>query len=231
MNQNPIIALDFKTIDEVLSFLQPFNEPLFVKIGMELYLQNGPTIIEQVRALGHDIFLDLKLHDIPNTVGMAMEGLARLDIQMINVHAAGGSKMMAEALAGLKRGGSQAKLIAVTQLTSTSQEMMQQEQLINTTMNDSILNYAKITKEAGLDGVVCSANESEMITKALGKTFLKVTPGIRMPEDSKGDQVRIATPHFAREHGATHIVVGRSITKDSNPIEKYNTIKKAWLNE
>lgn len=231
MNQNPIIALDFKTIDEVLSFLQPFNEPLFVKIGMELYLQNGPTIIEQVRALGHDIFLDLKLHDIPNTVGMAMEGLARLDIQMINVHAAGGSKMMSEALAGLKRGGSQAKLIAVTQLTSTSQEMMQQEQLINTTMNDSILNYAKITKEAGLDGVVCSANESEMITKALGKTFLKVTPGIRMPEDSKGDQVRIATPHFAREHGATHIVVGRSITKDSNPIEKYNTIKKAWLNE
>ena len=231
MNQNPIIALDFKTIDEVLSFLQPFNEPLFVKIGMELYLQNGPTIIEQVRALGHDIFLDLKLHDIPNTVGMAMEGLARLDIQMINVHAAGGSKMMAEALAGLKRGGSQAKLIAVTQLTSTSQEMMQQEQLINTTINDSILNYAKITKEAGLDGVVCSANESEMITKALGKTFLKVTPGIRMPEDSKGDQVRIATPHFAREHGATHIVVGRSITKDSNAIEKYNTIKKAWLNE
>jgi len=228
MNTNPIIALDFRSMEEVLTFLKPFDESLFVKIGMELYLQNGPAIVKEVHDLGHDIFLDLKLHDIPNTVGQAMKGLAELDIQMINVHAAGGSKMMKAALDGLKAGGSQAQLIAVTQLTSTSEEMMNQEQRIPGSINDSIVNYARVTHDAGLAGVVCSANESALVRDALGEKFLKVTPGIRTLEDAKGDQIRIATPEFARQNGSTHIVVGRSITQDSNPVEKYHSIKKAW---
>ncbi|GGA97379.1 orotidine-5'-phosphate decarboxylase [Macrococcus hajekii] len=228
MNTNPIIALDFRNMDEVMHFLKPFDETLFVKIGMELYMQNGPGIVKQVRELGHDIFLDLKLHDIPNTVGQAMKGLAALDIQMINVHAAGGSKMMTAALDGLQSGGSQAQLIAVTQLTSTSQGMMNKEQGIPGSINDSIVNYARITQEAGLAGVVCSANESALIREALGDTFLKVTPGIRTAEDAAGDQVRVATPEFAKQNGSTHIVVGRSITQAENPVEKYHFIKKAW---
>lgn len=228
MNTNPIIALDFKDMTEVLTFLRPFDEQLFVKIGMELYLQNGPAIVKEVRDLGHDIFLDLKLHDIPNTVGQAMRGLAGLDIQMINVHAAGGSKMMRAALDGLQQGGSQAQLIAVTQLTSTSEEMMNQEQGIPGSINDSIVNYARVTRDAGLAGVVCSANESALIRDALGEAFLKVTPGIRTLEDAQGDQVRIATPEFARQNGSTHIVVGRSITQASDPVAKYHSIKKAW---
>ncbi|WJP98603.1 orotidine-5'-phosphate decarboxylase [Macrococcus bovicus] len=228
MNTDPIIALDFKDMTEVLTFLKPFDERLFVKIGMELYLQNGPAIVKEVRDLGHDIFLDLKLHDIPNTVGQAMRGLAGLDIQMINVHAAGGSKMMRAALDGLQQGGSQAQLIAVTQLTSTSEEMMNQEQGIPGSINDSIVNYARVTRDAGLAGVVCSANESALIRDALGEAFLKVTPGIRTLEDAQGDQVRIATPEFARQNGSTHIVVGRSITQASDPVAKYHSIKKAW---
>ncbi|TDM15041.1 orotidine-5'-phosphate decarboxylase [Macrococcus bovicus] len=228
MNTDPIIALDFKNMTEVLTFLKPFDERLFVKIGMELYLQNGPAIVKEVRDLGHDIFLDLKLHDIPNTVGQAMRGLAGLDIQMINVHAAGGSKMMRAALDGLQQGGSQAQLIAVTQLTSTSEEMMNQEQGIPGSINDSIVNYARVTRDAGLAGVVCSANESALIRDALGEAFLKVTPGIRTLEDAQGDQVRIATPEFARQNGSTHIVVGRSITQASDPVAKYHSIKKAW---
>ncbi|TDM03958.1 orotidine-5'-phosphate decarboxylase [Macrococcus carouselicus] len=228
MNTNPIIALDFKNMEDVLAFLQPFDEQLFVKIGMELYLQNGPAIVKEVRDLGHDIFLDLKLHDIPNTVGQAMKGLSRLDIQMINVHAAGGSKMMEAALAGLKEGGSSAALIAVTQLTSTSENLMNKEQGIPGSINDSILNYAHVTQNAGLAGIVCSANESAMIRDALGEDFLKVTPGIRTMDDAKGDQVRIATPEFARQNGSTHIVVGRSITQDADPVAKYHSIKKAW---
>ncbi len=224
----PIIALDFKHMTEVTDFLKPFDETLFVKVGMELYLQNGPDLIKEIRAMGHDIFLDLKLHDIPNTVKQAMYGLGQLDIQMTNVHAAGGSTMMTAALEGLRASGSKASLIAVTQLTSTSEIMMQKEQLIQTTINHSILNYAALAHEAGLDGVVCSANESSLITEQLGESFLKVTPGIRMGTDAVGDQVRIATPEFARQNGSTHIVVGRSITQDTAPVKKYKTIRKAW---
>ncbi|MDJ1110810.1 MULTISPECIES: orotidine-5'-phosphate decarboxylase [Staphylococcaceae] len=224
----PIIALDFKDMEAVRIFLKPFNESLFVKVGMELYLQNGPDIIKEIRNQGHEIFLDLKLHDIPNTVGQAMKGLGNLDIQMVNVHAAGGSIMMQRALEGLRDSGSNASLIAVTQLTSTSELMMQQEQNIQSSINDSILNYATLAQKSGLDGVVCSANESAMIREVLGDAFLKVTPGIRTPEDAKGDQVRIATPEFAKLNGATHIVVGRSITQDTNPVAKYHQIKKAW---
>lgn len=224
----PIIALDFKDMEAVRIFLKPFNESLFVKVGMELYLQNGPDIIKEIRNQGHEIFLDLKLHDIPNTVGQAMKGLGNLDIQMVNVHAAGGSIMMQRALEGLRDSGSTASLVAVTQLTSTSELMMQQEQNIQSSINDSILNYATLAQKSGLDGVVCSANESAMIREVLGDAFLKVTPGIRTPEDAKGDQVRIATPEFAKLNGATHIVVGRSITQDTNPVAKYHQIKKAW---
>lgn len=224
----PIIALDFKDIDAVRNFLSPFEESLFVKVGMELYLQNGPEIIKEIRNQGHEIFLDLKLHDIPNTVGQAMKGLGKLDIQMVNVHAAGGSIMMQRALEGLRDSGSTASLIAVTQLTSTSELMMQQEQNIQSSINDSILSYATLAQKSGLDGVVCSANESAMIRDALGASFLKVTPGIRTLTDDKGDQVRVATPESAAENGSTHIVVGRSITNDANPVEKYRQIKKAW---
>ncbi|WP_414056052.1 orotidine-5'-phosphate decarboxylase [Macrococcus equi] len=228
MNTNPIIALDFKSMDEVNRFLKQFNTSLFVKVGMELYLQNGPDIIKQIRAMGHDIFLDLKLHDIPNTVGQAMKGLGKLDIQLVNVHAAGGSIMMKSALEGLRESGSDALLIAVTQLTSTSEAMMNREQNIQGSINDSIINYAQLTHESGLDGVVCSPNESQLITDAVGKDFLKVTPGIRTLEDAKGDQIRIATPETAKANGSTHIVVGRSITQDANPVDKYELIKKAW---
>ncbi len=152
----PIIALDFKDMDAVRNFLGPFEESLFVKVGMELYLQNGPDIIKEIRNQGHEIFLDLKLHDIPNTVGQAMKGLGKLDIQMVNVHAAGGSIMMQRALEGLRDSGSTASLIAVTQLTSTSELMMQQEQNIQSSINDSILSYASLAHKSGLDGVVCS---------------------------------------------------------------------------
>lgn len=230
MLNKPIIALDFKNMDEVNAFLKPFNETLFVKVGMELFMQNGPEIVKVIRGLGHEIFLDLKLYDIPNTVRHAMFGLGKLDIHMINVHAAGGKVMMEEAMKGLRDAGSNAKLIAVTQLTSTSEAVMQNEQGIPLTINECILNYAKLTQEAGLDGVVCSANESKMLQEALGEAFLKVTPGIRTLTDEAGDQVRIATPEFAKENGSTHIVVGRSITKDPNPVEKYHQIKKAWEN-
>ncbi|RXK18909.1 orotidine-5'-phosphate decarboxylase [Macrococcus sp. DPC7161] len=228
MFHKPIIALDFKNMDEVNAFLKPFEEPLFVKIGMELFMQNGPEIVKVIRNQGHEIFLDLKLYDIPNTVRQAMFGLGKLDIQMINVHAAGGKKMMSEALLGLRDAGSEAKLIAVTQLTSTSEAVMQNEQCIPLTIDECILNYATLAKEAGLDGVVCSANESNMLRQHLGEAFLKVTPGIRTFSDAVGDQVRVATPEFAKENGSTHIVVGRSITQDPNPVGKYNRIMKAW---
>lgn len=157
-----------------------------------------------------------------------MKGLGKLDIQMVNVHAAGGSIMMQRALEGLRDSGSTASLIAVTQLTSTSELMMQQEQNIQSSIDDSILSYATLAQKSGLDGVVCSANESAMIRDALGASFLKVTPGIRTLTDDKGDQVRVATPESAAENGSTHIVVGRSITNDANPVEKYRQIKKAW---
>ncbi|UTH14595.1 orotidine-5'-phosphate decarboxylase [Macrococcus equipercicus] len=231
MMTKPIIALDFKNMTEVTDFLAPFDEALFVKVGMELYLQNGPALIKEIRAMEHEIFLDLKLHDIPNTVKQAMYGLGGLDIQMTNVHAAGGRTMMTAALDGLRAAGSEAALIAVTQLTSTSEEQMQREQLIQVSMNDSILHYAETAQQAGLDGIVCSAHESRIITDKLGTSFLKVTPGIRTAEDAVGDQVRVATPEYARQNGSTHIVVGRAITQDADPVAKYQIIKKAWGTE
>ncbi|WP_421384505.1 orotidine-5'-phosphate decarboxylase [Bacillus salacetis] len=232
MEREPIVALDFPTWEISKSFLEKFETPLFVKVGMELYLQNGPVIIEELKKMEHRIFLDLKLHDIPNTVGRAMKGLAQLEIDMINVHAAGGMEMMERAMEGLVQGTpagkERARLISVTQLTSTSEHQMKREQLITVPLMDSVLHYAKITKEAGLDGVVCSPHEASAIKDVCGDDFLRVTPGIRLKGDSAQDQNRIASPSEARTFGSSAIVVGRSITGAAEPAESYRKVKMEW---
>ena len=232
MNTKPIVALDFPSEKEVFQFLNHFNESIFVKIGMELYLQEGPSIVEKVKEQGHDIFLDLKLHDIPNTVKSAMKGLARLGVDLVNVHAAGGIEMMRGALEGLEAGTpagkKRAKLIAVTQLTSTTEEQMQQEQKIQLSLLDSVLHYASITKDAGLDGVVCSVHEAGQIGEICGQEFLRVTPGIRLPGGDVHDQKRIATPNGARLGGSSLIVVGRAITGATNPVAAYKKVCELW---
>ncbi|WP_436853649.1 orotidine-5'-phosphate decarboxylase [Staphylococcus caeli] len=229
MNNLPIIALDFDSKEAVDHFLDQFDEPLFVKVGMELFYQTGPQLIEGIKARGHDIFLDLKLHDIPNTVGKAMEGLSKLNVDLVNVHAAGGTEMMKRALAGLRKHNADIKLIAVTQLTSTTEAMLRDEQNIQSTIEDAVLNYAQLAKESGLDGVVCSPLEAELLKAELGNDFLKVTPGIRPIDSSTDDQKRITTPEDAKKLGATHIVVGRPITKSDNPVASYHKIKESWL--
>jgi len=224
MTNKPMIALDFPSEENVFNFLSQFHEPLFVKVGLELYLQEGPSIIKKIKEQGHEVFLDLKLHDIPNTVKSAMRGLAKLGVDVVNVHAAGGSSMMKAALEGLQEGTPAGKkrpaLIAVTQLTSTTEEQMQLEQKIATTLEESVLNYAKLAKESGLDGVVCSVLEA--------KAILKVTPGIRLTGGASHDQKRVATPAFAKENGSTHIVVGRAITQADDVVEAYHTVQAQW---
>ncbi|SEK38985.1 orotidine-5'-phosphate decarboxylase [Carnobacterium iners] len=233
MKTKPIVALDFSTSSEIKQFLNEFkDESLFVKIGMELYYQNGPEIVRYIKSLGHEIFLDLKLHDIPNTVKRSMQGLAALDIDMINVHAAGGKEMMQAAMegiiAGTPAGKERPKLIAVTQLTSTTQEAMQTEQLITVPLLKSVVHYAKLTQAAGLDGVVCSALEARLIKEQTFANFLCVTPGIRLETDEHGDQKRMSTPDFARKNRASFIVVGRPITLAKNPVAAYHSIKNQW---
>ena len=228
-----IIALDFPSKKEVSNFLTLFNkEKLFVKVGMELFYQEGPAIIDEIKDKGHHIFLDLKLHDIPNTVKSAMKGLAKLGVDLVNVHAAGGQEMMEAALEGLDAGttaGSSRPLcIAVTQLTSTSEEQMKQEQLISVSLQESVLHYATLSKKSGLDGVVCSSHEAALIRERIGGEFLTVTPGIRLKDDAVGDQKRVATPDFARAAGVSYMVVGRSITKSNDPIQSYQKFIKAW---
>lgn len=225
-----IIALDFPTRQSTLSFLDLFKEEAekpFVKIGMELFYAEGPEIVREIKRRGHKIFLDLKLHDIPNTVRKAMSSLSALDVDIVNVHAAGGKKMMEAAIEGLKRpDGSRPLLIAVTQLTSTSPEMLRDELKICTSMQETIEAYARNAAEAGLDGVVCSPLEVEAVKKACGKDFLAVTPGIRFADSAKDDQVRITTPERARELGSDFIVVGRPITQAPDPVAAYKlTIK------
>ncbi|UEX89379.1 orotidine-5'-phosphate decarboxylase [Staphylococcus ratti] len=229
MKNTPIIALDFASQEEVMQFLALFDEPLFVKVGMELFYQTGPSLIQEIKALGHDIFLDLKLHDIPNTVGKAMEGLAQLDVDLVNVHAAGGTEMMQRAVEGLKKYNSNIKIIAVTQLTSTTEAMLHKEQNIQTSIEDAVLHYAQLAQNSGLDGVVCSPLETALITEHCGKDFLKVTPGIRPKQNENNDQKRVTTPEQAKQLGSTHIVVGRPITQSSNPVESYHQIKESWL--
>lgn len=232
MERPLIVALDFENKDKVQTFLSSFQEPLYVKVGMELYFQEGPAIISFLKEEGHRIFLDLKLHDIPNTVKQAMKGLARLGIDLVNVHAAGGMKMMEAALEGLEMGTPSGKkrphIIAVTQLTSISEHMLKEEILIETPLMETVLHYAKLAQTCGLDGVVCSTHEVERIRNVCGESFMTITPGIRLPNDQHNDQVRVASPRLAREKGATGIVIGRSITKAEDPVHAYMTVKKDW---
>ncbi|HSJ37164.1 MAG TPA: orotidine-5'-phosphate decarboxylase [Planococcus sp. (in: firmicutes)] len=225
-NDRPIIALDFASKEQVENFLSKFEENLFVKIGMELFYQEGPELVREINKRGHDVFLDLKLHDIPNTVESAMRGIAKLDVAMVNVHAAGGLEMMKAAKRGLQ--GSKTQLIAVTQLTSTSEEQMQKEQLIGASLEESVVHYARLADQAGLHGVVCSVHEAEAIGDACGEEFLRVTPGIRPAQVSADDQKRVATPNEARAQGSTHIVVGRAITKAADPKDSYRQIAGEW---
>lgn len=234
MNGNPlIIALDFSSQKEILDFLQPFKgKNLFLKVGMELYYQEGPAIIHHLKESGHHIFLDLKLHDIPNTVKSAMKGLAKLEVDLVNVHASGGKEMMFAALEGLEMGTGAGRkrpdCIAVTQLTSTSRAQMNGEQRIPGTLEDSVVHYAQLAQEAGLEGVVCSVMEAAKIRSQLGADFYTITPGIRMETDQVQDQKRVATPQFAHETGVTAIVVGRSITRSENPLKSYEQWMKEW---
>lgn len=223
LNKDVIIACDFSSAEQTYSFLDKFTtvKP-FVKIGMELFYAEGPQIVKEIKKRGHHIFLDLKLHDIPNTVKKAMAVLSRLDVDMVNLHAAGTIDMMRAALEGLTRAdGSRPILLAVTQLTSTSEERMQHELLINETINNTIVHYANNAKEAGLDGVVCSPLEASMVKASCGKNFITVTPGIRFAGGEVGDQVRITTPEKAREIGTDFIVVGRPITAADDPVAAY----------
>ena len=223
MGKAVIIACDFKDREETLNFLNKFeDEKLYLKIGMELFYSEGPEIVREIKKRGHKIFLDLKLHDIPNTVEKAMKSLANLDVDMTNVHASGTIKMMEAGLRGLtKEDGTRPLLIAVTQLTSTSQEVMEQDLLIKENIEDVVMHYAENSKKAGLDGVVCSPLEVQAVKRKCGKEFLTITPGIRFSTDSKDDQSRITTPAKAKELGSDYIVVGRSITKAENPQEAY----------
>lgn len=232
MKTSPIIALDFESAQKTMDFLRAFEGNVNVKVGMQLYYKEGPAMIAKLKERGFDIFLDLKLHDIPNTVKSAMEVLAGLGVDLVNVHAAGGKTMMEAALEGLDKGTSagmkRPSIIGVTQLTSTDERQVQEEQLIQATLQDSVLHYAKLTKQAGLDGVVCSVHEAAVISEICGPEFLKVTPGIRLPESGAHDQKRIATPEEARKEGSTHIVVGRAITGADNPREAYELINARW---
>ena len=228
MGKAVIIACDFKNKKETLEFLSKFkDEKLYLKIGMELFYAEGPEIVKELKKKGHKIFLDLKLHDIPNTVEKAMERLSNLNIDMTNVHASGTIKMMEAGLRGLTKGdGTRPLLIAVTQLTSTSQEAMEEDLLIKENIEEVVMHYAENSKKAGLDGVVCSPLEVTAVKNRCGTEFLTITPGIRFSTDSKDDQSRITTPAKAKELGSDYIVVGRPITKAQNPVEAYNKCVK-----
>ena len=224
MNRDVIIACDFSSKEATLEFLDRFSgRKPFVKIGMELFYAAGPDIVREAKARGHKVFLDLKLHDIPNTVKKAMKVLSELDVDMTNVHAAGTVAMMRAAVEGLTRpDGTRPLLIAVTQLTSTGEDAMQKELLIDSSINDTIVHYARNAKEAGLDGVVCSPLEAGMVKAACGGEFLAVTPGIRFADAAADDQVRITTPARALDLGSDFIVVGRPITAAPDPVAAYN---------
>ncbi|MBR5381409.1 MAG: orotidine-5'-phosphate decarboxylase [Oscillospiraceae bacterium] len=222
-----IIACDFASASELYAFLALFpREKPFLKIGMELFYAEGPAIVREAKARGHRVFLDLKLHDIPTTVKKAMSVLASLLVDMVNVHAAGASSMMAAAREGL---GDGPLLIAVTQLTSTSEEVLRREILIDRPMEETVMLYAQNAKSSGLDGVVCSPLEAKAVHDACGSGFLTVTPGIRLAGDDAGDQVRVMTPARAKEAGSDFIVVGRSITKASDPLAAYRRCVEEFL--
>jgi len=231
MQKDIIIALDFADEAQTFHFLNLFHEePLFIKVGMELFFKEGPNIIYQLKQKGYKIFLDLKLHDIPNTVKNAMKNIAKLEVDLVNVHAMGGIEMMKAAFDGLNSGNHKTpKCIAVTHLTASSESMLKKELLINSSTNEIVLHYAKNAYQAGLAGVVCSPLESTIIHDALGANFITVTPGIRLEKDDLNDQVRVTTPIMAKQLGANYIVVGRSITKAKNPVEIYQQIKRDFI--
>lgn len=235
MKKDVIIACDFPTAEATLEFLDKFtDEKPFLKIGMELYYSAGPDIVREIRRRGHKIFLDLKLHDIPNTVRKAMRVLSGLDVDMVNVHAGGGVAMMEAALEGLKEGrtdGTRPLIIAVTQLTSTSQEALNEQLLIPGAINDCIAHYARNARKAGLDGVVCSPLEARLVKDAAGDDFLTITPGIRYPDAAKDDQSRITSPARAREIGSDFIVVGRPITAAPDPVAAYRRVCRDFLGD
>ncbi len=230
MKRDVIIACDFRNAETTFAFLDRFTDTKpFVKIGMELYYAEGPSIVRELRKRGHKIFLDLKLHDIPNTVQKAMAVLSQLDIDMVNLHAAGTKAMMEAALKGLTRAdGTRPILLAVTQLTSTSEERMHDELLISGSISDCVCHYAQMAKEAGVDGVVCSPLEAGMVKERCGAEFLTVTPGIRFADGAVGDQVRITTPAKAKEIGSDYIVVGRPITAAEDPVAAYRRCVKEF---
>jgi len=233
LNKDVMIALDFSGKKEVMEFLDLFTEEKpFVKIGMELYYAEGPSIVREIKARGHKIFLDLKLHDIPNTVKKAMAVLSNLDVDMCNLHAAGTVAMMEGALAGLTRpDGTRPLLIAVTQLTSTSEERMREDLLIDKPLDEVVMHYASRARVAGLDGVVCSPLEAGKVHEVCGEKFLTVTPGVRFADGEVGDQVRVTTPARARELGSDFIVVGRPITQAADPVAAYRRCVREFLGE
>ncbi|MBQ3057847.1 MAG: orotidine-5'-phosphate decarboxylase [Clostridia bacterium] len=223
MGKDVIIACDFASKEQVLTFLDKFTgRKPFVKIGMELFYAEGPEIVREIKARGHKIFLDLKLHDIPNTVKKSMAVLSRLDVDMTNLHAAGTVNMMQDALEGLTReDGTRPMLIAVTQLTSTDQQAMENDLLINQPIDEVVMHYAANAAKAGLDGVVCSPLEAGKVHDRCGKDFVTVTPGVRFADGDIGDQKRVMTPAAAKEIGSDYIVVGRPITAAADPVAAY----------
>jgi len=226
-----IIAMDLPNKKAVDNFVDKFptSESLYLKVGMELYYKEGPTIITYLKEKGHRIFLDLKMHDIPNTVKSAMRQIASLGVDLTNLHAAGGRKMMEAAVEGLNEGTPKGKerplVIAVTQLTSTSKEVMNGELLIPGEVDDVVESYAKLAKEAGLDGVVCSVHEVRKIHELCGENFIALTPGIRLEGDEAFDQARVATPRYGKEQGSNYLVLGRSITQADDPYEVYKMVQ------
>ena len=233
MGRDVIIACDFASAEETFKFLDKFEgKKPFVKIGMELFNAEGPSIVREIKARGHKIFLDLKLHDIPNTVKKAMAVLSRLDVDMTNLHASGTIAMMEAALEGLTRpDGTRPLLIAVTQLTSTSQERMTNDLLIDKPIDEVVMHYAKCAKTAGLDGVVCSPLEAEKVHERCGKDFVTVTPGVRFADGEVGDQVRVMTPAEAKRIGSDYIVVGRPITAAPDPVAAYERCCNEFIGE
>ena len=223
MGKDVIVACDFSSAEQVFSFLDKFTEEKpFVKIGMELFYAEGPQIVREIKARGHKIFLDLKLHDIPNTVKKAMSVLSNLDVDITNLHAAGTTAMMQAALEGLTRpDGSRPLLIAVTQLTCTDQEAMEKDIMIHAPIDEVVMHYASTAANAGMDGIVCSPLEAGKVHERCGKNFLTVTPGVRFADGDVGDQKRVMTPAAAKEIGSDYIVVGRPITAAADPVAAY----------
>ena len=231
MGKDVIVACDFKSKEDTFAFLDKFTgRKPFVKIGMELFYAEGPEIVREIKKRGHKIFLDLKLHDIPNTVKKAMSVLRNLDVDVTNLHAAGTRAMMEAAIEGLTReDGTRPLLIAVTQLTSTDQEAMERDLLIEKPIDEVVMHYASTAKEAGLDGVVCSPLEAEKVHNRCGKTFLTVTPGVRFADGDIGDQKRVMTPEAAKAIGSDYIVVGRPITAAEDPVAAYERCVREFV--